>query len=71
MAALNPVPAPDQPDTSSEAVGGVCPPASIPRTASARDALLRGLARALARGAAREAWAQACHHQPDIQETTP
>jgi hypothetical protein len=70
MAALNPVPAPDQPDTSSDAVGRVCSSSSIPRTASARDALLRDLVRALARAAAREAWAQACHHQQDIQETT-
>lgn len=71
MAALIPKPDPEPPATSSDAAA---PVGDIPQertTASDRDALLRDLVRALARSAAREAWALACPDHSDSQETTP
>lgn len=70
MAALSPQPDLDQPAASSDAAAAVCatPPGRL--TASDRDALLRDLVRALARSAARKAWALACSDPPDSQERT-
>jgi hypothetical protein len=59
MAALIPKPDTDQPATSFDAAAPVRDTSPENTAASSRDALLRDLVRALARTAAREAWALA------------
>lgn len=70
MAALKLQPNPDTSTASSDAdvPARDSPPACT--TASDRDALRRDLVRALARSAAREAWALACSDHPVSQDTT-
>jgi hypothetical protein len=70
MAALPPQPDPDLPATSPDAVVPVRDNSPARTAASDRDGLLRDLVRALARSAAREAWALACPDHPDSQETS-
>lgn len=70
MAAPIPTPDPDLSDASPDAAANANGIAALRSAAGpGRDALLRDLARALARAAAREAWAAACVDQPNGQET--
>jgi hypothetical protein len=70
MAALNPKP---DPDPASSDTAEIVNAAAATRSAAQcdRDALLRDLTRALARAAAREAWALACVDEQHSQEPTP
>ncbi len=71
MAALIPKPDPDCSTAMPDAVATVCDTSRARVPASDRDALLRDLVRALARSAAREAWASACPDHPVIEDPTP
>lgn len=64
---------PPAPTRSAEPSGSVLPggdPSQPPGSAEGRTALLHDLVRALARGAAREAWALACPATTHTQEVT-
>jgi hypothetical protein len=70
MAALIPKPDPDCSTAAPDAVATVRVTSPARTTVSDCDALLRDLLRALARSAAREAWASACSDNSDSQDPT-